>query len=95
MPDWVPLDINKILKEKKFGNIDVYGEIEDTASYRVSEECLYHDTVHSLEDYFLNISLNESVLKTLNIKRGDLPIESYFERKQDVIEIYSLSKLSK
>lgn len=101
-------NINKILKEKKFGNIDVYGEIEDTASYRVSEddygkyiklkedgislECLYHDTVHSLEDYFLNISLNESVLKTLNIKREDLPIESYFERKQDVIEIYSLSK---
>lgn len=101
-------NINKILKEKKVGKIDIYGEIKDTISYKCDYddydeyiklkkddfplECLYHDTIHSLEDYFLNISLNEEVLKTLNIKRDDLPIESYCEKKQDVLEIYSLSK---
>lgn len=58
----------------------------------INLEELYLDTIHSLDDYLINISLNERVLDVLKIKRDDLPIENYYESKNDIIDIYMTTK---
>ena len=84
---------DKISENNNIKNNSVYNYvIYDNEKYiqlnkNLVLENLYHDTVHSLEDYLLNISLYEGVLDVLNIKREDLPIDNYYERKQENIDI--------
>lgn len=84
-------DNNKDTYNYRYITLDNIEYIKLNTDY-INLEDIYLESIYRVEDYILNTTLYEKVLNLLNIKRCDLPIESFLERKQDNIDVIWSSK---